>query len=250
MSTEKSLLTIKDVKFPKIDHGLERDGLYFPVGVTPCGNLEVAHLSQDEGTSHVCVFGVCGSGKTKYVEFVIKALYQMYGNNITLHFLDGKDCEYSYWLKQDMPFKRISNCSTLNSFENELDEILRIVAEKTTNAPELCVIDDASVHLSGEDARARAKLWNLYVEGSKKNVHIMYASQAPRGSLSGLQVYFGLICVTRACKEVSSEIFGSVIASNEAGVRRYGDLTYSYCGNVSRVRVPFCENERIENHYD
>lgn len=250
MSTEKSLLTLGDVKFPKIDHGDEKDGLFFPVGVTPCGNLEVAHLSHDEGTTHACLFGVCGSGKTKCVEFVLKALHQMYGSDITFYFLDGKGCEYTYWSKQNMPFKMTRDCSTLESFGDAIDEVLHYVAGKTSEEPELVVIDDASEHVFGQRDGLRMKLYNLYIEGSRKNVQLLWSSQVPRGRLNDVRDYFGLTCATRVHHEDSDAIFGSDVASKVAGVRRYGDLTYSFNGSVSRVRVPFCENQRKENPYD
>lgn len=242
MSTEKSLLTFDAVKFQPIKQGKEFEGLYFPVGVTPCGTLEVAHLSHDKGTSHACVFGLCGSGKTKYVEFVLKALYQMYGDGITFHFLDGKGCEFAYWVKQSMPFKHAMDCSEPEWFEAGLNAVLHRVAEKTSLRPDLVVIDDASHLLCADDSKVRILLHNLYIEGSRKNVHILYASQTPRGRLDSVQDTFGLACATRLHLGESEDMFESRIASKEDGVRRYGDLTYSYNGFISRVRVPFCES--------
>lgn len=250
MSTEKSLLTIEDVTFPRIACGKEKDGLYFPVGVLPSGNLEVVHLIRDKGTAHACVFGVPGSGKTKYVEFVLKALHRMYGSDVTLHYLDGKGCEYMYWEKQNMPFKYIRDCSQAVEFDEALNMLCHWIDKKTTAEPELVVVDDVSALMYNGSSQLRLKLWNLYVEGARKNVQLLYASQTPKGRVNDVRDCFGLTCATRLSEETSNDIFEHNIASIQAGVRRYGDLTYSYNGFVSRARVPFCDNTRKENPYD
>lgn len=243
MSTEKSLLMFQDVVYPKIDHGKECDGLYFPVGVSPNDTFEIAHLSHDERLSHVCVLGVPGSGKTKYVEFTLKALHEMYGSDITFFYLDVKGCEWLYWNKQShMPFKLVCNCSDLSTFECALCDIVDYIDDKSYSEPALVVIDDASNVVNLSSWYVKQLLQRIYTEGPKVNVHVLWASQIYCSKLSDICNEFGLVCATRIREADSKELFGSTIACKDAGVRRYGDVVYSYRGFTSKVRVPFCKS--------
>lgn len=241
MSTEKSLLTINDTVLPKIDHSLETDGLHFPVGVLPSGNTEIVRLVHNEGTTHICIIGKVGSGCVKYIEFTLKALYRMYGENILLNYLDGTGNEYKYWKKKQMPTNYLCDCSTVDKLTTALENVLLHVTRKDTKTPEVLVIADISHLLVKSPERITHLLQLIYIESSKKNVNILYMSQRPIGDLSELSNKFGLVCTTCVREEDSIRIFGSNVASKEAGVRKYGDLTYCYKGNVSRVRVPFCD---------
>lgn len=249
MSTEKSLLTYEHVRLPVLTREQKKEGLVVPIGVTPGEHLETLLLKHELGTDHMCLFGKVGSGKSKALEFIIKSVCWIYGKDVTLSYIDGKDCDVKYWQKINLVSAyKLCGCQTVNDLASAIDMMLERVECKKSLEPDIMIFDDVTHLVHDLPSAYILKLRGLLVCSTHKNTHILYASQVTPtiNLIHGCpnENYFGVMCATRLDDTESGKIFGGSIASTNGGVRRYGELVYKYIDNVSKVRVPFCDSHK------
>ena len=246
MSTEKSILTYEEVKLPVLKQEQMTGELHLPIGVTPGGNVETVSLNYGMGTSHVCLFGLAGSGKSKALEFIIKAICDMYGKSCTISYIDGKDSDVRYWKKRGLPNAyMLSSCSSREELEECIDKLITHLNKKRKTTPDLIAFDDIWRIAQLADESLSIKMKWLLVLSAQHNAHILWVSQCGEYTyfMPGMRFdsYFSTTCATRVHDDQSVCLFGSDIASANGGQRKYGDMVYKYNGCVSRVRVPFCD---------
>lgn len=245
MSTKKSLLTYESVKdsLNKVDTYF--NGVVVPIGVSPTGALEVVRLENSPG-ANMLIYGICGSGKSKYVEFIIRSLIDLYGNRLIISYIDCMDCEIQQWIKTDKHECRIPNPRLLTSCETkwEFDRIIcdldaRINSKHFTEV-ELVVVDQFGKYMLDNGDTDTIRHFNeVLAKGPKNGVHFLITSQTPK-EITDVNVNYSsacdLICTTRVSEEISKKLYGNTIGTN---VRKYGDVVYDYKGNQSKLRVPF-----------
>lgn len=247
MSTEKSLLT-----FEEVEHLFKRNkstGLQIPMGIDTHGKPHVVELVTHRSSAHMLLYGLCGSGKTKAVQFIIKGLSQMYGEDLSISCIDGKSTNIAGYYKIMRSSDRqatpvvMQDCETEEDLSRHLNCLLEELLDKESMRPELIILDDIDHLLRTYPSKYIKVLEQLANIGPRKNTHILYASQ------TSMDVYFNtirntisfdLICATRLSIEDSIKLFGVPIASKEGGTRKYGDITYKYNSQMDRVTVPFC----------
>lgn len=246
MSTQKSLLTYESVKDSIKTINTRVKGIAVPLGITPFGKVEYATLLDECEDSNMLVFGLPGSGKSKYVEFVIKSLIDRYDGNIIISYVDGKSCEIQQWKKTDGHPCRIPNpgifeaCVTPEELESVIAKLYNQVVHDELDAREIVVLDEISHLLPSCNGEAMENLDYILRNGPAVGIHFLLAHQSPSHAYEiGQDNRFGLMCTTRTTPELSELLYNNTIGSC---VRRYGDIVYSYRGNQSKLRVPFVES--------
>lgn len=246
MSTEKSLLTYEQVKWPVLTEEQKKDGLLVPIGVTPGGNLETLLLKHELDTDHMLLSGRTGSGKSKALEFIIKSLCTLYGTGVTLSYVDGKNCDVKYWWNRC--YTRVAMlraCDTTQDLGFAICTLLEYTERKSNPEPDIIVFDEIAHLLSKLPEQYALKLRMLLTVSGEQNIHVLFSCQSASNNtiINGAQYlsYFNTVCTTRVDDAESSNLFGGIIASPNGGMRRYGELVYRYRDNVSKVRVPFCD---------
>lgn len=245
MSTEKSLLTYETINLPTLTYNDVHDGLLLPIGVTPGGHLETLRLRTDLGTEHVCLFGRVGTGKSTAVNFMLHALLDMYSDNLTVSYVDGKDCEVRYWQKRNILNKYLlRGCPDTQSLTDTLRRLVSHVDQKKTDNPEVIVLDDIGYLLREMQGEDRKYVRELFATCSYQNVHILYTDQSAAGCVpyrdfGDMPGVFGVRCATRVPADCSQLLFGCNIATAEGSTKKYGEVVYKYRGNTSKVRIPF-----------
>lgn len=244
MSTEKSLLTYESVKdlLKKVDTNF--DGIAVPIGITPCGLLEYAQLLDGRETSNMLACGIVGSGKSKYIQFIIQSLIDLYGHDIKVQYIDGKKCEVQYWKCTERHDCRIPNhgllvgCNTAEDLASYLRKLRVYVEHKPEKVREIVILDMIYDFLPECSTETLKDLGFILKNGPAVGVHTVWASQH-LNTATGIthSEDFDLVCTTRVNEAVSSDLYGNSIGTM---VRKYGDVIYSYLGNHGKLRVPFC----------
>lgn len=244
MSTEKSLLTYESMMDSIRNLTKNVGGIQMPLGVTPGGSLERVFLRNDSENANALICGVTGSGKTKYVEFIVKSLCDLYGSGLRISYIDGKDCEVKQWQGSETHKCRIPNpgiltsCRCVEQFTDIIGHFCDVVNNYNASFSELVVFDDVGYLVNELDERAKNDFSLMLRSGPSVGIHFVFAQQLASGLIFDFGKYFDLICTTRVGSKVSNELYGSLIGTS---VRKYGDVVYSYCGNQSKLRVPFVE---------
>lgn len=246
MSTEKSLLTYESVK-----HLLKRDytkkGVQIPIGIDSSGTLCTVELEIQKSSSHMLLNGKASSGKSKALEFMLKGMLEMYGMNLIVSCICGKEALVTTVRKVIHKASVVpsvcllANCDTVGELDRALHFLLEMTEVKHSEVPEIIILDDVD-YIVKEDAMALHNVMSALISiGPRRNAHIIYTAQTEYLKLGSLFQNFGIRCATRVSDEASVELFGSNIASAEGGTRKYGDITYSQNGVARRIEVPFCD---------
>lgn len=250
MSTQKSLLTYESVKdsIKAIDTNI--NGITVPIGVSPFGTLEYAKLSNVWRDSNILVYGVPGSGKCKFVEFIVRSVIDIYGDGLKLSYIDGKDSEIKQWQATQKHGCRIPDPNFLKSCADTyeligiLKRIRKYVEDKQDDSKELIIFDEIAQMLNHCYTGISGDLRYILEEGPKVGVHSVMAQHTPRTvDFVVNDEYFGVVCATRTESNISQRLFGNSIAT---AVDRYGDVVYSYRDNQGKLRVPFVESFKSE----
>ena len=246
MSTEKSLLTIESINFPTLTEEQKQHRLYLPMGVSETGDLETVHLGSGIHNAHACLFGAAGSGRSKAAEFMVKALCELYGSDITISYVDGESCEVKYWKNSGLENTNLlCGCESLDAFNDALIQLEYRLHSKKTATPDIVVFDAVDRFLLDKSGVKLGSFDMLYNAGPSKNIHILYTSQLAKSACINVPIEEAVEksevrCATRVSEAMSVKLFLSNIATREGGMKRYGELVYRD-GDVNRkVRVPFC----------
>lgn len=250
MSTEKSCLNYVSYAGTIATINKGTDELVLPIGVTPGNNVEYVRLMDDCVKTNALVLGVTGSGKTKFMHFILQALTTLYGDTLKIHYIDGMNCEINVWRETQRHGCRISNpgiligCETHELLANAvhcLYEYVSNMVNECWHGSELVVFDEIVGLLNGCSVSVMWELQFILTYGPSVGVHSIVASQYLNDALDSFSIdEFKLVCTTRVPENVSQQIYGSDIG---AMVRKYGDLTYRFEDAVGRLRVPMVYNK-------
>lgn len=249
MSIEKSLLMYEDVQI-QIHEVKTGNGLQVPIGVTASGDLKTVLLHMDRPQSHMYLFGKAGSGVAKTVEFIITALSDIYWKDLILNYVDGEGHRVKFWKNTDNCSMRVMAApSSRDEFKSVIHMLYVNMDKKDTYLPEIVVFDHTERFIAEMSDAQKCKFFELMHRGASKNTHVLLVSQIgnkiPGTKASTLVVpNCDLIMSTRIDEGVSEVFFDSNIASSSGGIKKYGELVYSYRGDVERLRVPFCDRHR------
>ena len=245
MNTQKSLLSYESVADSvKLVHKA-LDGIAIPLGVTPCGRLETAFLDDFSETGNMVIYGLCGSGKSKYIEFLIRSIADIYGENINVSYIDGKDCEVIQYKKMlankpHMPHPVIMDSATS---VGELTDIIYALASnvvKGIERHELVVFDDIEHILPDCDEDTLSEFTGLLRNAPMAGMHVVIAQQSDKGGMLNYLSQVDLVCTTRLDKNLSYRVYGNDIGTL---TKKYGEMIYRYKGNWGKLRVPFVKRE-------
>lgn len=245
MSTEKSLLTYESVKH-LLNLDVTRKCVQVPMGIDISGALQTVELEIGKSSAHLLLCGQPGSGRYKALHFILKSMLEMYGKDIAVSCI----CGTAYTLPSFRKVIQRSNsmvsthltavCDTEESLNKTLNYLLDMVKIKQNTVPEIIIFDNIDKVEIKSTKKFNKVLAALLDIAPNKNVHLINSVEVHYSLEIPLLEQFGVKCATRVSTRMSNQLFGSDIASRNGGTRNYGDLTYIYNNEVSRVEVPFC----------
>lgn len=245
MSMEKSLLTIESIKDSLATVDLNFRGVEIPIGVTPCGNLERAKLADNVPNTHMFLAGLTGSGRSKYIHFLLDSLVIMYGSEIKIHYIDCYGIEVKRYQKTQRHECRIPNSGVLAACDSieEVEAAVKDLVDELYEREEESAVERAIVVLDGIDSVSASlslpcirNLIKLKEDGPSVGMHILWTSQSSDNADIVFDWDFALCCSTRIHPTMSIALYGNEIGTC---VRKYGDIVYSYGGSQGKARVPY-----------
>lgn len=246
MSTEKSLLAYESVVDSIKSINTEIEGIAVPIGVTPCGVVDCAKLLDKRNTSNFAVFGLTGSGRAKYIQFLIRSLIDLYGMNMEINYIDGANCEVNKWRETQRHGCLIPKPGVLTGCKdpNEFADAVHLIKEKVTlsldtkvRKSRVVVFDNVSGVLPYCSVSVQWDIKFILENGPFSGMHTIWTSEDPEHDIDVIGVKrFDLVATTRVNRKSSDSLYGN---GEGTMVRKYGDIVYSYLGNQSKLRVPY-----------
>lgn len=232
MNANTPILRYVDIRDQVLKVTPKTECLYFPVGVTPSGMLDLVKfpMTGNIGRS-ICIVGSSSSGKHNYIEFIIESLSDMYRVDAHFEYFVASDYEVKVLCKD-----AISSNTFIATYDTE-DGLLSLcdgfVTSNLMHKLRVVVIDVRSTRISTSLIQKIALLQD-------KGTHVILLIQNPStveiDKMPILDIC-DLLCTTAIDTEASVRLYGSTISCVD-NIGKYGRIAYRYQGSFGVNNCP------------